>query len=72
VTTTHTYDALVIGGGGAGMRAAISLWEKMRALGDAQPPQFLSTHPSYDTRVADLRTIAARVMPLYERARRGG
>jgi len=53
-------------------RAAISLWEKMRALGDAQPPQFLSTHPSYDTRVADLRTIAARVMPLYERARRGG
>jgi len=53
-------------------RAAISLWEKMRALGDAQPPQFLSTHPSYDTRIADLRTYAARVMPLYERARRGG
>ncbi|MDX1376115.1 MAG: M48 family metallopeptidase [Burkholderiales bacterium] len=53
-------------------RAAISLWQKMSALGDAQPPQFLSTHPSYETRIADLRKYAERVMPLYERARRGG
>lgn len=53
-------------------RAAITLWQKMRALGDGQPPQFLSTHPSYDTRIADLQVYAARVMPLYERARRGG
>lgn len=30
MTTTHTYDALVIGGGGAGMRAAIELSDKVR------------------------------------------
>jgi succinate dehydrogenase / fumarate reductase flavoprotein subunit len=30
VTTTHTYDALVIGGGGAGMRAAIELSDRVR------------------------------------------
>jgi len=30
VTTTHTYDALVIGGGGAGLRAAIELSERCR------------------------------------------
>jgi predicted Zn-dependent protease len=53
-------------------RAAISLWQKMGALGEGQPPQFLSTHPSYETRIADLRVYAERVMPLYERARRGG
>ncbi len=53
-------------------RAAITLWQKMGALGDGQPPQFLSTHPSYESRIADLRVYAERVMPLYERARRGG
>ncbi|HSH06823.1 MAG TPA: M48 family metallopeptidase [Burkholderiales bacterium] len=53
-------------------RAAITLWQKMGALGEGQPPQFLSTHPSYESRIADLRLYADRVMPLYERARRGG
>jgi predicted Zn-dependent protease len=52
-------------------RAAVSLWQKMgRASGD-QPPQWLSTHPSNETRLKDLEVYAARVMPLYERARGG-
>ena len=50
-------------------RAAVSLWEKMQKTGGGQPPQFLSTHPSHQTRIADLRSYAARVMPLYEQAR---
>jgi predicted Zn-dependent protease len=32
-------------------------------------PEFLSTHPSAETRMADLEVYAARVMPLYEQAR---
>lgn len=53
-------------------RAAISLWRKMTAQGGARGPEFLSTHPSPDTRMADLEVYAARVMPLYEQVRRGG
>lgn len=52
-------------------RAAITLWQKMGALGGARPPEFLSTHPSPGTRMQDLTEAAQRVMPLYEQARRG-
>jgi predicted Zn-dependent protease len=48
--------------------AAVTLWEKMEKLGGGQPPQFLSTHPSHETRIADLREYSARVMPLYQAA----
>jgi predicted Zn-dependent protease len=49
-------------------RAAISLWEKMQKLGGGQPPKFLSTHPSHEDRIGDLREYAAKVMPLYQQA----
>ena len=50
-------------------RAAISFWEKIDKISSGSPPQWLSTHPSYETRMADLRVYAERVMPLYEAAR---
>lgn len=50
-------------------RAAVSLWQKMSKLGDGERPQFLSTHPSHESRISDLRVYAARVMPLYEQSR---
>ena len=53
--------------------AAISLWEKMQKLGGGkQPPQFLSTHPSNEARIADIRQYAERVMPLYQQAKARG
>ncbi len=45
--------------------AAIGLWEKMRKVSDGEPPQWLSTHPSHEARISDLRVYADRVMPLY-------
>jgi predicted Zn-dependent protease len=52
-------------------RAAITLWQKMAsASGGGGTPEFLSTHPSADTRTRDLQVYAQRVMPLYEQARR--
>lgn len=49
-------------------RAAITLWQKMAGLNDGRPPEFLSTHPSPASRMADLSAAAERVMPLYQQA----
>ena len=49
-------------------RAAITLWQKMGALGSARQPAFLSTHPSPESRAADLTRVAQIVQPLYEAA----
>ena len=53
-------------------RASISLWEKMAKLsGGGQPPKWLSTHPSHEDRINDLRQYSEKVMPLYQ-ASKGG
>lgn len=49
-------------------RAAISLWQKMNQLGGGRPPEFMSTHPSPESRQQDLAHISAVVMPLYEQS----
>ncbi len=54
--------------GGYDPRAAIGLWQKMAKVSNGAPPQWLSTHPSNETRQQDLQQYAARVMPLYEQA----
>jgi predicted Zn-dependent protease len=51
-------------------RAAVSLWQKMANVGGGQPPQWLSTHPSHETRIRDLQDYAQRVLPLYEQAKK--
>ncbi len=46
-------------------RAAVTLWQKMGAVGGNGPPQFLSTHPSSETRQSRLGSLEAEMMPLY-------
>jgi predicted Zn-dependent protease len=53
-------------------RSGVTLWQKMSAANKGAPPQWLSTHPSGSTRIADIEKNLPRVMPLFERARRGG
>ena len=50
-------------------RAGITLWQKMATASKGAPPQWLSTHPSGTTRIADIEANLPRVMPLYEKAK---
>jgi len=53
-------------------RAAVTLWEKMgKAAGGSAPPEFLSTHPSAESRSTELQQASQQVLPLYEQARKG-
>ena len=47
--------------------ASVVLWQKMAKLGGGGP-EFLSTHPSSDSRIQDLKAAIPRVMPLYQAA----
>ncbi|SFR56587.1 M48 family metallopeptidase [Thiomicrospira sp. ALE5] len=49
--------------------AAIAIWERMAKLSQGgAPPEFLSTHPSYDSRIKDLTRYSARLQPIYQQA----
>jgi predicted Zn-dependent protease len=50
-------------------RAGVSLWQKMSAANKGAPPQWLSTHPSGNTRIRDIEANLPKVNPLYERAK---
>lgn len=51
-------------------RAGVTLWQKMDAASGSAPPQWLSTHPAGEARIAQIQANLPKVMPLYERARR--
>jgi predicted Zn-dependent protease len=52
-------------------RGAVTVWQKMAKASGGGTPEFLSTHPSPETRIKDLEGYSQRVMPLYEQARKG-
>jgi predicted Zn-dependent protease len=55
--------------GGYDPRAGITLWQKMAKAAGGAPPQWLSTHPSGDTRIKTFEDNLKDVLPLYERAK---
>ena len=52
---------------------AVSFWQNMTAAsaGQSKPPAFLSTHPSDDARVAELKALMPTMRPIYEANRQG-
>jgi len=69
----HETDADLVGielaaRAGYDPRAAVTLWKKMAAAGQGQPPQFLSTHPGHGNRIREIEANLPKVMPLYVKA----
>ncbi|HEX9792445.1 MAG TPA: M48 family metallopeptidase [Planctomycetota bacterium] len=58
----------IAGAAGYNPEAAIGLWERMADLGGDKPPEFLSTHPSEATRIADLKKAMPRAKRYYKRS----
>ncbi|WP_342119919.1 M48 family metallopeptidase [Pseudoduganella sp. OTU4001] len=50
-------------------RAGVALWQKMGAVNAAQPMEFLSTHPSGNSRIQDMQKQMPLVLPVYARVR---
>lgn len=59
---------LLAGDAGYDPREAIHIWERMAVASDGAPPEFLSTHPAHETRIADLTKWMPEAMELYEKA----
>jgi metalloendopeptidase OMA1, mitochondrial len=52
-------------------REAVAFWERMgSASGGKAPPEFLSTHPSHETRVQRLKALLPEAMQIYQAATR--
>lgn len=51
-------------------QAAVTLWEKMLRVGGSGSPEWLSTHPSPESRIQAMRQLADQYMPVYQRAQR--
>jgi predicted Zn-dependent protease len=51
---------------------SILLWENMNEVGGARPPEFLSTHPSPESRIAELQRMMPSANNLMQAARAQG
>ncbi|MBN8697143.1 MAG: M48 family metallopeptidase [Bacteroidetes bacterium] len=47
--------------------AAVTFWERMAAQGGTKPPEILSTHPSDETRIADIKAFIPEAMTYYKK-----
>jgi predicted Zn-dependent protease len=52
-------------------RAGITLWQKMRDANKDAPPEWMSTHPSGDTRINQIQQNLDKVLPLFDRNKKG-
>ncbi len=53
-------------------RESVTLWQNMDKASKGQPPEFMSTHPSHDTRIKDLNKQMPKALELYSQAQAQG
>ena len=47
--------------------SAVAFWQRMATKGGGSPPEFLSTHPSYDTRIENIKNWTPEAMNYYNK-----
>lgn len=52
--------------------AGVTLWRKMLKASEGAPPEFMSTHPSGQSRIQEIEAMLPKVQPLYARAAKPG
>ena len=67
-----TIGILLMARAGFDPEQSIALWENMSAEGGPRQPEFLSTHPSPDTRMSDLRSMMDQAQALRDEAQARG
>lgn len=69
---THEYEADYLGlifmsMAGYNPNVAVEFWERMSSLGGARPPEYLSTHPSDQNRIANIQKMMPEALQYYQR-----
>ena len=65
-TEADQYGLIYAAMAGYDPREAIPFWERMSAAGGASPPEFLSTHPSDNTRMRKLKQFMPEALTYYK------
>jgi len=65
-TEADKYGLIFSAMAGYDPREAIPFWERMSAAGGAKPPEFLSTHPSDETRMKKLKQFMPEALKYYK------
>lgn len=64
-TEADQYGLIFVAMAGYNPQEAIPFWERMSSAGGASPPEFLSTHPSDQTRIRKLKQFMPEAMKYY-------
>jgi len=65
-TEADRIGLLLMAEAGYDPRAAVRFWQRMGASGDRkQPPEFLSTHPGHETRIAEIQRYLPQALARY-------
>lgn len=68
-TEADQYGLIFAAMAGYNPQEAIPFWQRMSSAGGAKPPEFLSTHPSDETRIRKLKQFMPEAMKYYNQAK---